>query len=151
MDLSGTSSEEIIVQREKVQWATLVIRDISSGSADKVSGGLVSRVLWDDGRPLDDSGDLELPQPQEWLMVQWLYCPSEITRTWSSWTFGNPGVVDSLWDESPSCWRVASGGLSSPSSSFKSLKALSPNGRGWRKRPMSVCYLGSWGHPKHIT
>lgn len=84
MDLSGTSSEEIIVQREKVQWATLVIRDISSGSADKVSGGLVSRVLWDDGRPLDDSGDLELPQPQEWLMVQWLYCSSEITRTWSS-------------------------------------------------------------------
>lgn len=48
-----------IVQQERVQWATLVIGDIPPGGADKVSGRLGNRFIWDEGRPLNDHDDLE--------------------------------------------------------------------------------------------
>lgn len=52
-----------VVQQERVQWATPEVGDTPPEGADRVFGGLASRVIWDEGRPLDDQGHLESPQP----------------------------------------------------------------------------------------
>lgn len=52
-----------VVQQGRVQWVTLAIGTIPPEGADEVPGGLVSRVIWGKGGPLDDHGDGELPQP----------------------------------------------------------------------------------------
>lgn len=52
-----------VVQQEGIQWATPAVEDVPPGGTDEVFVGLVSRVIWDEGRPLDDHGDLESPRP----------------------------------------------------------------------------------------
>lgn len=46
-----------VFQQERVQWFTLEVGDTPPGFADKVSGGLASRVIWDEGRA---AGHLEI-------------------------------------------------------------------------------------------
>ena len=51
-----------LVQQRKIHWTTLEIVDNPPEGADQVSGGLESRVLWDEGRPLADQPHPESPQ-----------------------------------------------------------------------------------------
>lgn len=43
-----------VVQQRRVHWATLEVVDSPLEGADLVSGGLESRVLWEEGRPMAD-------------------------------------------------------------------------------------------------
>lgn len=51
-----------VVQQRRVHRATLEVVDNPLGGADQVSGGLGSRVLWEEGRPLAGQRPPESPQ-----------------------------------------------------------------------------------------
>ena len=106
-----------LVQQRKVHWTTLEVVDNPPEGADQVSGGLESRILWEDGRTgwpasswITTGPDSTSPwaQPRNsWGFSSFpVYLKS--TRTWRSWTLGYPGVVDSLWEWKPGCCRVTS-------------------------------------------
>lgn len=50
-----------VVQQRRVRWATLEVVDNPLEGADQVSGGLGSRVLCEEGRPLTDQPPPESP------------------------------------------------------------------------------------------
>ena len=63
VDLPDTSGEKIsLVQQRRVQCTTLELGDTPLGVVDDISGGLVSRLICGEGRPLREHSDLELPQ-----------------------------------------------------------------------------------------
>lgn len=52
-----------VVQQEEIKWVTPEVEDVPPRGTDKVSVEPVGRVIWDEGRPLDDCGSLASPKP----------------------------------------------------------------------------------------
>lgn len=59
-----------VVQQEEIKWVTPEVEDVPPRGTDKVSVEPVGRVIWDEGRPLDDCGSLARWQARPHSLVR---------------------------------------------------------------------------------